>query len=151
MDEAISDVLVTTHCISDGCGQQQLGPTIWTEVLCEESPVKALVDTGSSSTIVGLKFAVKVPATKRQPRHSPQKWATYVQSRMQQPTVTLQNYSRGMLIVVWQMMVELSNGDRHPQTLVYIQEGAPVDLLLGTEYFICWDFFSGSQWRVVHI
>ena len=32
LDEAISDVLVTMHGISGGSGQQQLGPTIWTEV-----------------------------------------------------------------------------------------------------------------------
>ena len=48
------------HGISGGSGQQQLGPTIWTEVQFEGSPVKALVDTGSPATIVGLKFALKV-------------------------------------------------------------------------------------------
>ena len=32
VDEAISDVLVIMHGISGGRGQQQLGPTIWTEV-----------------------------------------------------------------------------------------------------------------------
>ena len=35
VDEAISDVLVTMHGISDGSGQQQLGSTIWTEVRFE--------------------------------------------------------------------------------------------------------------------
>ena len=100
MDEAISDVLVTMHGISGGSGKQQLGPTIWTEVLFKGSPVKALVDTGSPATIVGLKFALKV--------QSPQEWATYVQSRMQQPTVILQNYSGDMLNVVRQMTVQLS-------------------------------------------
>lgn len=78
MDEAISNVLVTMHGISGGCWHQQLGPTIWTEVLFEGSPVKTLVDTGSSSTIVRLKFALKVPATQWQPGYSPQEWATYV-------------------------------------------------------------------------
>ena len=100
MDEAISDVLVSMHGISGGSGKQQLGPTIWTEVLFKGSPVKALVDTGSPATIVGLKFALKVLATNRRPGQSPQEWATYVQSRMQQPTVTLQNYNGGMLNVV---------------------------------------------------
>ena len=95
--------------------------------------MKALVDTGSPATIVGLKFALKVLATKRQPGQSPQEWATYVQSRMQQPTVMLQNYSGGTLNVVRQMMVQLSKGNKHPQALVYIQEGVPVDLLLGTD------------------
>ena len=64
VDEAISDVLVTMHGISGGSGQQQLGPTIWTEVWFEGSPVKALVDSGFPATIVGLKFALKVLATK---------------------------------------------------------------------------------------
>ena len=64
VDEAISNALVTMHGISGGSGQQQLGPTIWTEVQFEGSPVKALVDTGSPATIVGLKFALKVLATK---------------------------------------------------------------------------------------
>ncbi len=57
----------------------------------------------------------------------------YVQSQMQQPTVTLQNYSGGTLNVVRQVMVQLSKGDKYPQALVYIQEGAPVHLLLGTD------------------
>ena len=30
-------------------------------------------------------------------------------------------------------MVQMSKGDKHPQALVYIHEGAPVDLLLGTD------------------
>ena len=72
VDEAISDVLVTMHGISGGSGQQQLGSTIWTEVQFEGSPVKALVDSGFSATIVGLKFAWKVLATKQQTGQSPQ-------------------------------------------------------------------------------
>ena len=95
--------------------------------------MEALVDTGSPATIVGLKFALQVLATKRQPGQSPQEQATYVQSCMQQPTVSLQNYSGGTLNVVQQMMVQLSKGDKHPQALVYIQEGAPVHLLLGID------------------
>ena len=51
VDEAISNALVTMHGISGGSRQQQLGPTIWTEVQFEGSPVKALVDTGSPATI----------------------------------------------------------------------------------------------------
>ena len=133
VDEAISDVLVTMYDISGSSGQQQLGPTIWTEVQFEGSPVKALVDTGSLATIAGLKFALQVLATKPQPGQSPQEWATYVQSWMQQPTVTLQNYSGGTLSVVRQMMVQLSKGDIHPQVLVYIQKRVPLDLLLDTD------------------
>lgn len=52
---------------------------------------------------------------------------------MQHPTVTLQKYSGGTLNVVPQITVQLRKGDRHPQALVYIQEGAPVDLLLSTD------------------
>ena len=85
--------------------------------------MKALLDTGSPATIVGLKFALKVLATKQQLGQSPQEWATCVQSWMQQPTVTLQNYSGGTLNVVRQMTVQLSKGDRHPQALVYIHPG----------------------------
>lgn len=47
-----------------------------------------------------------------------------------------------MLNLVWQMMVQLSNGDRHPQALVYIQEVAPVDLLLGTDVLPLVGFFQ---------
>ena len=45
---------------------------------------------------------------------------------MQQPTTTLQNYGRGKLNIVRQMPAKL-------QTVVYMQDGAPVDLLLGTD------------------
>ena len=47
--------------------------------------------------------------------------------------MTLQNYHGGTLNVVQLMMIQLSKGDRHPEALMYIQEGAPVDLLLDTD------------------
>lgn len=123
--------MATMHGISGSDGKQQLGPTIWTEVLLEGTPVKALVDTGSPATIVGLKFALEILATQRHPGRSPKKWANYGKSLMQQPTITLQNYGGGTLNVIKQMTVQLSKGDRHLRTVAYIQDGAPVDLLLG--------------------
>ena len=95
--------------------------------------MKALVYTGSQATIVGLTFALTILAFKQQPGQSPQEWATCVQSKMQQPTFTLQNYSGGTLNVVRQMTVQLSKGGRHPQALVYIQEGAIIDLQLSKD------------------
>ena len=49
---------------------------------------------------------------------------------MQQPTTTLQNYGEGKLNIVRQMPATLSKGDKQLQTVVYIQDGEPVDLLL---------------------
>ena len=95
--------------------------------------MKALVDTGSPATIVGLKFALKVLATQRRPGQSPQEWTDYVQSRMQQLTVTLQSYGGGTLNILRQMTVQMSKGSRHYPVMAYIQDGAPVDLLLGTD------------------
>ena len=52
---------------------------------------------------------------------------------MQQPTDTLQSYSGGTLNIIGQMTVTLAKGDGQLQTVVYIQDVAPVDLLLGTD------------------
>ena len=52
---------------------------------------------------------------------------------MQQPTTTLENYGGGKLNIVRQMPAKLSKGDEQLQTAIYIQDGAPVDLLLGTD------------------
>ena len=85
---------------------------------------------------MGLKFALEILATQHRPSHSPQEWADHVKSRMQQPTVTQQNYGGGTLNAIRQMTVQLSKGDRHPQTAVYIQDGASVDLLLCTDVLL---------------
>ena len=133
VDEAIGSVMGTMHGVSGGEGQQWLGPTIWTQVYFEGSPVEALVDTSSPATIVRLRFVLEVLAAQRDPGQSPPELASYVRSRMQQPTTTLQNYGRGKLNIVRQMPAKLSKGDKQLRMVVYIQDGAPVDLLLGTD------------------
>ena len=47
VDEAIGSMMGTMYGVSGGEGQQSLGPTIWTEVCFEGTPMEALVDTGS--------------------------------------------------------------------------------------------------------
>ena len=71
VDEAIGSKMGTVHGVSDGEGQQCLGPTIWTEVYFGISPVEALVDTGFPATIVGLKFVLEVLAAQQDPGQSP--------------------------------------------------------------------------------
>ena len=106
VDKAIGSMKGTMHGVSSDEGQQCLGPTIWSEVYFEGTPVEALVDTGSPATIVGLKFLLEVLTAQLG------RVASYVWSRMEHPTTTLQNYSGGQLNIVRQMPAKLSKGDQ---------------------------------------
>lgn len=50
--------MTTMHTVTTSQSDICLGPTSSTEVELEGVPVKALVDTGSPTTIVSLKFLI---------------------------------------------------------------------------------------------
>ena len=133
VDEAIGGLMCTMHDVDSGERQQRLGSTIWAEVQFEGTLVRTLVDTSSPATIVGLRFVLEVLAVQWDTGQSPPEWASYFRGRMQQPITILQNYSGGKLSIVRQMTAKLNKGDEKLHTVVDIQDGAPVDLLLCTD------------------
>ena len=69
VDESLSDVVATMRVLKSVNGEEgnSLGPTLSAHVEFEESPVKALLDTGSPVTIVSMRFLLQAPV-KQKPR-----------------------------------------------------------------------------------
>ena len=95
----------------------------------ECTPVRALLDTGSPVTIISLGFAFGTLAKQRNPGQTPTHWDEEVEGRS--PRHTLQNYGGEEIEIVRQLRATISKGPRVVEPLVQVQNGAPVDLLIG--------------------
>ena len=133
VDEALTGVMTTMHTITPSKDDVCLGPTLTTEVDVEGSPVKALVDTGSPSTLMSLDFLLKVLAKQRKTGETPQEWRDRMQQRMEPPGPRLSSYGGEQLNTVCQIKVDISRGNHKTVSTVQVQKGAPIDLLLGTD------------------
>ena len=58
INKALENVMHAMHTVTISQSDTCLGSTLTTEVKLEGVPVKALVDTGSPTTIVSLKFLI---------------------------------------------------------------------------------------------
>ena len=110
-----------------------IGPSVMSEVLLEGQPVQALVDTGSTVTIVSLDFLLQVLLKNRPEGQKREEWKDSVRARLKAPTLTLRDYGGGELNVVGQTICRLGRGSYSHDTVVHVQKAAPVDLLLGTD------------------
>ena len=70
LEESLQNASVTTHGLSQGPspdgsdkGGVQFGPTVTAEILIEEHPVQALLDTGSPISMVSVEFLLRVLLT----------------------------------------------------------------------------------------
>ena len=73
LDQALTDISTTMHTITlqESDVAAQLGPTLTSEIQFEGCPVKALLDTGSPSTIVSLEFLLEMLAKQKKPEETP--------------------------------------------------------------------------------
>ena len=110
-----------------------LGPTPTSEVLLDQVPVKALLDTGSTTSIVSLDFFIQTAARKRLPNQSPLDWGKSVRERLQPTTVSLRSYGGDELTIVSQVKCHLARGCHSLEPVLQVQRGAPVNLQLGTD------------------
>ena len=69
LDQALTDISTTMHTITlqESDVAAQLGPTLTSEIQFEGCLVKALLDTGSPSTIVSLEFLLEMLAKQKKP------------------------------------------------------------------------------------
>ena len=111
----------------------QLGPTLTSEVQFEGCPVKALLDTGSPSTIVVLDFLLETLAKQKKPEETPREWRARVEQKMEPPTIPLCSYGRQKLNILCQITVDIIRGNHKVTAKVQVQKGAPVALLIGTD------------------
>lgn len=131
--DAISQVMATMYGVEASNDRATLGPTPTTEVLLDGSPIRALLDTGSPTSIVSLDFFLKTVAKKRTSEQTPAEWGKSVQARLQPTTMTLRSYGGDELNIVSQVQCHVTRGDREVDALLQVQKDAPVDLLLGTD------------------
>ena len=96
-------------------------------------PTQALIDTGSPATVISLDFALATLVKGKKNEQSLSEWKEEVQEKFSLPSITLKAYSGHQLDIQYQVRVELTHGDRTLDTVVLVQEGAPHDLLLGTD------------------
>ena len=95
--------------------------------------VDALLDTGSSISIIYLNFFLKLAAKNREPTQSKEEWGTAVKMRLQPTTVTLRSYGGGELPIVSQVQCCIKRDHYNIDTVLQVQKEAPVELLLGTD------------------
>ena len=77
VDESLYEVVATMRVLKSANGDEgnSLGPTLLASVEFEESPVEALLDTGSPVTIVSMRFLLEALAKQRLKDQSPTGWA----------------------------------------------------------------------------
>ena len=131
--DAVSQVMATMYGVEAGDDTATLGPTPTTEVLIDCSPVRAVLDTGSPTSIISLDFFLKTAAKKRPSEQTPAEWGRAVRARFQPATVTLRSYGGNELQIVSQVQCRVTRGDREVDTILQVQKAAPMDLLLGTD------------------
>ena len=88
VEEALSGAVATLHGVTpkEGSKEGRLGPIITSVVNFEGLPVKALLDTGSPTSIASLGLAVKALAKQRPPGQDPHDWKEGTRAR-QPPTL----------------------------------------------------------------
>ena len=135
VEEAVQRLVATMHGIETRQTQTNafLGPPPTSEILLDEEPVQALLDTGSPITIVSLDFFLKVAAQRRTTDQSPREWGESIRSRLKPSTVTLRSYGGDKLTIVSQVCCQLRRRAKEMNAVLRVQNGAPVDLLLGTD------------------
>ena len=157
VDMALQESMATIHGITPGEteGELQLGPTLRAEVEeVEEVPVSALLDTGSLATIVSLKCILGILERERPNFPSAELWRADVERRLEPSALHLRSYGGGRLDLVRQLKVSLSTPDHVVDATIQVQQGAPIDLLLGTDlqpqlgFALLEDVLQGKRWRV---
>lgn len=131
--EAVTQVMATMYGVKASRHAATLGPTPTAGVLLDDVPVSALLDTGSPVSIVSLEFFLKAAAEKRTSGQTPVEWGKAVQQRLQPTTVSLRSYGGNELKSISQVRCRIARGNRAVNTVLQVQEAAPVDLLLGTD------------------
>ena len=100
--ESMKEATVNGVAFSDETMPKGLGPPVYSEVTVNGVKVTALVDTGSPVTIMSLKKAVEILATRKGELSSPQEWRERMMEQFQNH-IMLKSYSGDALNVVAQL------------------------------------------------
>ena len=130
--ESLESSMTTVPCITT-TPNSLLGPTLTAEVKLEGRTVKALLDTGSPVTIASLEYLLDTWKNQRPTNQTLAEWKKAVESKLEEPTITLQHYGGGPLNTVCQVKVHMERAGHAVDAVVQVHKGAPTDLLLGTD------------------
>ena len=133
INKVLDNAMTTMHTVTTSQSDAHLGPTLTAKVKLEGVPINALVDTGSPTTIVSLKFLIDALAKQKKSDESPAQWRKRVEQRLEPPGPRLKSYGGEKLNTVCQIKVAISHGEHSAECVVQVQKGAPADLLLGTD------------------
>ena len=113
--------------------ESHLGPSITTPVCVNGVPTQALIDTGSPATVISLEFLLELFIKEKTEQQTPAEWRRETFKKFSPPSVLLRAYSGHKLNIMAQVNLTLSHGSRTVDAVVLVQEGAPYNLLLGTD------------------
>ena len=82
---------------------------------------------------MSLQFLMESLAKQRPEGQSPADWKALVEQRLEQPTMTLQNYGGERLNIVRQVKTLITRDGYAADAVVQVQSGAPMPLLIGTD------------------
>ena len=116
-----------------GAEDGQLGPSVTAKVLVNGIPTQALIDTGSPATVVSLEFVLNVFVKEKEEHKTPARWREETFEKFRPPSVLLKAYSGHKLNIISEVSLRLTHGSRTVEVVVLVQEGAPHELLLGTD------------------
>ena len=114
-------------------GSSQLGSTLMADVELKGSQTKALLDTRSPVTIVSLQFLLDALAKQRPESQSPEDWKAAVEKCLEPSRITLHDDGGQRLGIVQQVKVRIARPGCAVEAVVQVQNGAPINLLIGTD------------------
>ena len=114
MRESLTKAAVTTdvlqkdntkHPLGENKDSPSLCPTLTAEVCVEGRPTKALLDTGSSVSIISIEFLLQVllNLNKEKPKKERLKFA---ESKLKTPSISIRNFEGGRVNVLRQVTVD---------------------------------------------
>ena len=133
-EEALQAQSAQMHGItsdSDAAVDVNLGPVLYTDVVFEGCPSRALVDTGSPVTI---DVALKALASQWPPGQTPSDWEAQTKEKIWNPTITLRRFGGELLNILDQLTATVQKGAHSKTAVVLVQSNTPVDILLGTDF-----------------
>ena len=161
-EAAIEEAAARMNAITTG-RKGTLGPIPTAAIHVNGVTTRALLDTGSPSTIASLKFVMKVLEQERPKYESLQQWKEAAKVRIEPPPLelSLKNYGGEELDLAGQIEVQMSVPGHAVQAMIQVHREPPVDLLLGTdlqsalgfsliqigEDDVAIDLLQGGQWR----
>ena len=114
----------TVHTVAADISDSQLGPTVFTEILVNGVPTKALADTGSPATIISLDCALNLFADQGDQQQTPEQVVQRTIGKFSPPDTSLRNYGGDPLDIVSQTRLNLTQGGCAVDTIVLVQRGA---------------------------